>query len=182
MNGDPRTPDVTTAPALAPQARERSDGPSAASTADEVRPVSVRPIEILLIEDNPGDVELTQEALQDAKVRNKLSAVGDGEQALAYLRRQGEYATAARPDLILLDLNLPRKDGREVLAEIKRDPALRRIPVVILTTSQAEQDILRSYDLNANCYVTKPVDLDQFLHVVRSIEDFWLVIVKLPGV
>jgi CheY-like chemotaxis protein len=173
---------VTTAPALAPQARERSDGPSAAVTADEGRPASVRPIEILLIEDNPGDVELTQEALQDAKVRNNLSVVGDGERALAYLRRQGEYATADRPDLILLDLNLPRKDGREVLAEIKRDPALKRIPVVILTISEAEQDIIRSYDLNANCYVTKPLDLDQFLHVVRSIEDFWLVIVKLPGV
>jgi CheY-like chemotaxis protein len=140
----------------------------------------VRPIEILLVEDSPADVDLTREALEDAKVSNNLNVVDDGEQALAYLRREGPYAEQPRPDLILLDLNLPRKDGREVLAEIKDDPDLRRIPVVILTTSEAEQDILRSYDLHANCYVTKPVDLERFITVVRSIEDFWLAIVKLP--
>ncbi|MBI2186133.1 MAG: response regulator [Acidobacteria bacterium] len=142
--------------------------------------VDARPIEILLVEDNPGDVRLTQEALRDAKVRNTLNVVWDGVEALAYLRKNGSYASAARPDLILLDLNLPRKDGREVLADIKSDPALKRIPVVVLTTSQAEQDIIRAYDLHVNCYVTKPVDLDQFVHVVRSIEDFWFAIVKLP--
>jgi two-component system, chemotaxis family, response regulator Rcp1 len=140
----------------------------------------VRPIEILLVEDSPADVDLTREALEDAKVSNNLNVVDDGEQALAYLRREGPYAEQPRTDLILLDLNLPRKDGREVLAEIKDDPDLRRIPVVILTTSEAEQDILRSYDLHANCYVTKPVDLERFITVVRSIEDFWLAIVKLP--
>jgi two-component system, chemotaxis family, response regulator Rcp1 len=139
-----------------------------------------RAVEILLVEDNPGDVRLTLEALKDAKVRNNLSIVGDGEQAMAFLRRQGNYANAPHPDLILLDLNLPRKDGREVLAEIKSDPVLRRIPVVVLTTSQAEEDILRAYNLNANCFVTKPMDLDQFLKVVRAIEDFWLEIVRLP--
>jgi CheY-like chemotaxis protein len=141
----------------------------------------VRPIEILLVEDSPADVDLTREALEDAKVSNNLNVVVDGEQALAYLRREGLYAEQPRPDLVLLDLNLPRKDGREVLAEIKDDPELRRIPVVILTTSEAEQDILKSYELHANCYVTKPVDLDRFITVVRSIEDFWLAIVKLPG-
>jgi chemotaxis family two-component system response regulator Rcp1 len=140
----------------------------------------VRPIEILLVEDSPADVDLTREALEDAKVSNNLNVVDDGEQALAYLRREGPYAEQPRTDLILLDLNLPRKDGRAVLAEIKDDPDLRRIPVVILTTSEAEQDILRSYDLHANCYVTKPVDLERFITVVRSIEDFWLAIVKLP--
>jgi len=139
-----------------------------------------KPIEILLVEDNPGDVRLTVEALKEAKVRNELYVVGDGVAALAFLRREGEYASAPRPDLILLDLNLPKKDGREVLAEIKGDPDLRRIPVVILTVSQAEEDILRSYDLHANCYVTKPVGLDQFLNIVESIEDFWLTIVQLP--
>ena len=138
------------------------------------------PIEILLVEDNPGDVRLTQEALRDAKVRNRLSVAQDGEDALAFLRRTGPYAHAPRPDVILLDLNLPRKDGREVLAEIKGDPDLRRIPVVILTTSEAEEDVLRAYNLNANCYITKPVDLGQFLKVVRSIEDFWLTVVRLP--
>jgi two-component system, chemotaxis family, response regulator Rcp1 len=138
-------------------------------------------IEILLVEDNPGDVRLTVEALREAKVHNRLSIVNDGEEAMAFLRRQGKYADAPRPDLILLDLNLPRKDGREVLAEVKSDPELRSIPVVILTTSQAEQDILRSYELHANCYVTKPVDLEQFMIVVRSIENFWLVVAKLPG-
>ena len=141
----------------------------------------LRPIEILLVEDSPADVDLTREALQEAKVLNNLHVVEDGEQALAYLRREGPYAEVTRPDLILLDLNLPRKDGRQVLEEIKADPSLRRIPVVILTTSEAEQDVLRSYDLHANCYVTKPVDLERFITVVRSIEDFWLAIVKLPA-
>jgi len=141
----------------------------------------MRPVEILLVEDNPGDVRLTIEALRDGKVRNHLNVVTDGVEALLYLRQEGKYAAAARPDLILLDLNLPRKDGREVLAEIKADPHLRSIPVVILTTSQADQDILKSYELNANCYITKPVDLDQFISVVRSIEDFWFTVVTLPG-
>jgi CheY-like chemotaxis protein len=139
-----------------------------------------RPVEILLVEDNPGDVRLTVEALGTAKVRNTLHVVEDGERALAFLHREGSYANSPRPDLILLDLNLPRKDGREVLAEIKQDHDLKRIPVVILTSSAAEQDILQSYNLHANCYITKPVDLDQFLRVVRSIEDFWLMVVKLP--
>ena len=140
-----------------------------------------REIEILLVEDNPGDARLTIEALKEAKVRNKLIHLLDGVEALSFLRRQGKYARVQRPDLILLDLNLPRKDGREVLAEIKSDEQLKRIPVVILTTSQAEEDILRAYNLNANCYVSKPVDLDQFIKVVRTIEDFWLTIVKLPS-
>ncbi len=140
-----------------------------------------RPIEILLVEDNAGDARLTVEILKDAKVRNNLSRVADGVEALEYLRRGGRYSQAPRPDLILLDLNLPRKDGREVLAEIKADDNLRRIPVVVLTTSDAEEDILRAYNLNANCYVTKPVDLDQFLRVVKTIKEFWLTIVKLPA-
>jgi chemotaxis family two-component system response regulator Rcp1 len=140
-----------------------------------------RPIEILLVEDNPGDVRLTIEALKEGKVRNNLSVTKDGVEALAFLRREGVFASAARPDLILLDLNLPRKDGREVLAEIKDDAVLRRIPVVVLTTSKAEEDILRTYDLHANCYITKPVDLDQFIQVVRSIDDFWLSVVRLPS-
>lgn len=139
-----------------------------------------RPVEILLVEDNPGDVRLTREALHDAKVRNNLNVVGDGVEALAFLRRLGKYSAAPRPDLILLDLNLPKKDGREVLEEIKQDGSLRHIPVVILTSSQAEQDILQAYELHANCYVSKPVDLDQFITVVKSIEDFWFTIVKLP--
>jgi two-component system response regulator len=142
--------------------------------------LSAPPIEILLVEDNPGDVELTREALHDSKVHMNLSVVSDGVEALAFLRRQTRYADAPRPDLILLDLNLPRKDGRGVLAEIKADPELRQIPVVILTSSQAEQDILRAYELHANCYVTKPVDLDQFVTIVRSIEQFWFTVVKLP--
>jgi two-component system, chemotaxis family, response regulator Rcp1 len=137
-------------------------------------------VEILIVEDNPGDVRLTVEALKEAKVRNNLSVVTDGVEAMEFLRRKGRFASAVRPDLILLDLNLPRKDGREVLKEIKADPELLRIPVVILTTSQAEQDIVRTYNLHANCYITKPVDLDRFLEVVRSIEEFWLTIVKLP--
>ena len=141
-----------------------------------------QPIEILLIEDNAGDARLAKEALLDAKVANNLSWVADGEEAMAYLRREGQYDKAPRPDLILLDLNLPRKDGREVLSAIKGDDKLKRIPVVILTTSQAEEDILRAYHLNANCYISKPVDLDQFIKVVRTIEDFWLTIVKLPAV
>jgi CheY-like chemotaxis protein len=140
-----------------------------------------RPIEILLVEDNPGDVRLTIEALKEGKVRNRLSVARDGVEALAFLRREGSHVEASRPDLILLDLNLPKKDGREVLAEIKVDPALRRIPVVVLTTSKAEEDILRTYDLHANCYITKPVDLDQFISVVRSIDDFWLSVVRLPS-
>jgi len=140
----------------------------------------VRPAEVLLVEDNPGDARLTLEALKDGKVLNRVSVVPDGVEAMAFLRRQGPYADVPRPNLILLDLNLPKKDGREVLAEIKADPDLKRIPIVILTTSQAEEDIARTYDLHANCYVTKPVDLDKFLEVVRSIEDFWLAFVQLP--
>ena len=141
--------------------------------------ITAVPIEVLLVEDNPGDVRLTREALKDAKVRNTLHVAMDGVEALAFLRRQGKYATVPRPDLILLDLNLPKKNGREVLEEIKQDDALSHIPVVILTTSQAELDIVESYRLHANAYVTKPVDLEQFLKVVGSIEEFWLEIVKL---
>ncbi|MCR4437791.1 MAG: response regulator [bacterium] len=141
---------------------------------------NARPIEILLVEDNPGDVRLTQEAFRENKIRNKLNVVNDGEQALAYLRRQGPYANAARPGLILLDLNLPRVDGREVLAQIKSDPELCHIPVVILTTSQAEEDIVKSYALHANCYISKPVDLQRFLEVVKEVEHFWLSVVNLP--
>jgi CheY-like chemotaxis protein len=137
-------------------------------------------VEILLIEDNPGDVRLTLEALHEGKVKNNLVVAPDGEAALAILRREGAHAEAARPDLILLDLNLPKKDGREVLAEIKADAQLRCIPVVVLTTSKSEEDVLRSYQLNANCYITKPVDLEQFIRVVRAIEDFWLTMVVLP--
>lgn len=142
--------------------------------------VRERPIEILLVEDNPGDVRLTQEALREGKVRNNLSVVGDGVAAMSFLRREGSYGGVPHPDLVLLDLNLPKKDGRAVLEEIKDDAVLRRIPVVILTTSKAEEDVLRSYNLHANCYVTKPVDLEQFMRVVEGIEDFWLCIVKLP--
>jgi chemotaxis family two-component system response regulator Rcp1 len=137
-------------------------------------------IEILLVEDNPADVRLTQEALRESKISNRLHAVGDGEQALRFLRREGEHAESPRPDLVLLDLNLPRLSGREVLAQVKADPALRRIPVVVLTTSEAEEDIVRSYDLHANAYVRKPVDFHQFTDVVRLIEDFWFTLVKLP--
>jgi CheY-like chemotaxis protein len=140
----------------------------------------VKPIEILLVEDNPGDVRLTVEALEEAKVINHLTVLEDGAEALTYLRRQGAYAEAARPHLIILDLNLPKKDGREVLADIKEDDSLKRIPVVVLTTSDDEQDVLKSYNLHANCYVTKPVDLERFIKVVRSIEDFWLGVVVLP--
>ena len=137
-------------------------------------------IEILLVEDNPGDVRLTREALRDGKVQNRLSVVPDGVEAMAFLRREGAYANAPRPDLILLDLNLPRKNGREVLAEVKSDPDLLRIPVIVLTTSGDDQDVLRAYEYHANCYITKPVDLEQFLAVVRSIEQFWFTIVRLP--
>ena len=139
-----------------------------------------RPFEILLVEDNPGDVRLTQETLKDFKALNNLSVAGDGVEAMAFLRREGKYVNASRPDLILLDLNLPRKDGREVLSEIKVDEQLKRIPVVILTTSSAEEDILNTYDHHANCYIKKPVDLDQFSAVVKSIESFWFTTVKLP--
>ena len=142
----------------------------------------VDPIRILLVEDSPGDVRLTIEALKDGKVRNELSVVGDGIEALAFLQREGKYAEASRPDLILLDLNLPKLNGRELLAIIKQDGSLKRIPIVVLTTSEAEADVLRVYDLNANCYITKPVDLDKFITVIKAIEDFWLTIVKLPRI
>lgn len=143
--------------------------------------INEREIQILLVEDNPGDARLTIEAFKQAGVLNCLSHVTDGAEALAFLRRQDKYVGARRPDLILLDLNLPRKDGREVLASIKTDEKLRRIPVVVLTTSEAEEDILKVYNLNANCYVSKPVDLDEFMRVVKCIEDFWLTVVKLPA-
>jgi CheY-like chemotaxis protein len=139
-----------------------------------------RPIEILLVEDSPSDTDLTLEALKDFKVRNNVSVVEDGVQALQFLRREPPFAEAPRPDMIMLDLNLPRKDGREVLAEIKADETLKTIPIVVLTTSHAEQDVLRAYQLNANCYINKPVDFNQFLDVVRSIESFWLFVVTLP--
>jgi two-component system, chemotaxis family, response regulator Rcp1 len=135
---------------------------------------------ILLVEDNPGDVRLTIEALKEGKILNEVSVVEDGVEALDYLHRKGKYSEAPRPDLILLDLNLPKKDGREVLEDIKQDGGLKKIPVVVLTTSAAERDILRAYNLHANCYITKPVDLEQFIRVVQLIEDFWLTIVKLP--
>jgi len=140
-----------------------------------------RAAEFLLVEDNPGDVRLTCEALTESKVKNNLSIVGDGLEAMAFLRREGKYADAPRPDVILLDLNLPKKNGLEVLEEIKADSSLKRIPVVIVTSSEAEQDILKTYDLHVNCYVNKPVDLEQFIKVVQSIETFWLTIVKLPS-
>jgi CheY-like chemotaxis protein len=140
-----------------------------------------RAAEFLLVEDNPGDVRLTCEALTESKVKNNLSIVGDGMEAMAFLHREGKYADAPRPDVILLDLNLPKKNGLEVLAEIKADASLKRIPVVIITSSEAEQDVLRTYDLHVNCYVNKPVDLEQFIKVVQSIETFWLTIVKLPS-
>jgi two-component system, chemotaxis family, response regulator Rcp1 len=138
-------------------------------------------VQILLVEDNPGDVRLTREALKEAKFRNTVTVVGDGVEALAYLHRQGKYSAATRPHMIMLDLNMPRMDGREVLEAIKKDPDLRRIPVVVLTSSEAESDIARAYELHANCYVTKPVDIDHFLQVVKSIEEFWVEIVKLPA-
>jgi two-component system, chemotaxis family, response regulator Rcp1 len=139
-----------------------------------------RPIEILLVEDSPSDAALTIEALKAGKIANRLSHVEDGVEALEFLNRRGKYANAARPDLIMLDLNLPRKDGRDVLAEIKNDPSLKIIPIIVLTTSRADEDILRSYELNANCYITKPVDFTHFIDVVKSIEQFWLTVVTLP--
>ena len=138
-------------------------------------------IDILLVEDNPGDVRLTKEALKEATFRNRIHVVSAGVEAIDFLRRQGAYADAVRPHMILLDLNLPRKDGREVLAEIKADHSLRSIPVVVLTTSEAETDILKAYDLHANCYITKPVEIDEFVTVVKAIEDFWVTIVKVPA-
>jgi chemotaxis family two-component system response regulator Rcp1 len=140
-----------------------------------------QPVQILLVEDNPGDVRLTIEALRENKVHNRLHVVADGEAAMAFLRRAAPYADAPHPDLILLDLNLPKKNGIEVLAEIKSDPDLKRIPVVIMTTSSSEQDILKTYNLHANCYIVKPIDLEQFISVVKSIEGFWVTIVKLPS-
>jgi CheY-like chemotaxis protein len=139
-----------------------------------------KPVEILLVEDNPGDVRLTIEALKEGKIHNLIHAVADGEEAMAFLRRKAPHAGAPRPDLILLDINLPKKNGQEVLADIKSDPDLKRIPVVVLTTSKSEEDILKSYNLHANCFVTKPVDLNKFIEVCKSIEHFWLTIVKLP--
>ena len=145
-----------------------------------MNPTMSNPIEILLVEDNPGDVRLIKEVFKDAKIFNSMQVAYDGEAAMDILRKQGKYKDAANPDLILLDLNLPKKDGREVLREIKNDECLKWIPVVILTTSNAEEDLIETYKMNANCYITKPVDLDQFINVVKSIENFWLSIVKLP--
>ncbi len=142
--------------------------------------LEVRPVEILLVEDNAADVRLTVEALKEGKVRNHLTVAQDGVVAMQVLKREGQYRQARRPDLVLLDLNLPRMDGRELLARIKEDADLKRIPVVVLTTSKAEEDIVRSYNLHANCYITKPVDLERFIQVVRSIDEFWLTVVKLP--
>ena len=143
--------------------------------------IKVKPAEILLVEDNAGDVLLTREALKGSKIANNLHVVRDGEEAMEFLYRRGKYANSLPPDLILLDLNLPRKDGREVLDEIKTDDNLKKIPVVILTTSKSEEDILKSYNLHANCYITKPLDLDKFVSVVHAIEDFWLAVVRLPA-
>lgn len=140
-----------------------------------------RPVEILLVEDNPGDARLAQETLKDSRMLNRMHHVEDGDAALAFLRREGRYADAPRPDLIILDLNLPRRDGREVLEVIKTDHDLRKIPVVVLTISEAEEDVLKSYDLHANCYITKPIDLEQFARVVKSVEGFWFTIVTLPS-
>ncbi|NYB25816.1 MAG: response regulator [Methanobacteriaceae archaeon] len=139
-----------------------------------------RPVEILLVEDNEGDIGLVEEVFEEGRINNNLNITEDGEEAMEFLRKEGEFANSPRPDLILLDLNLPKKDGREVLEEIKEDENLRRIPVVVLTTSKAEKDILKSYDMHANSYITKPVDFDQFIKVIKSIEDFWLEVVKLP--
>ncbi len=145
-----------------------------------VSPTGCSPIEILLVEDNAGDVRLTQEALDEGRICVNLDVVRDGVEALAFLRHQGPYAQAVHPDLVLLDLNMPKKGGLEVLAEMKADPDLRRIPVVILTTSRSDEDALKSYDLHANCYITKPADMGQFIMVVKSVEDFWFTIVRLP--
>jgi CheY-like chemotaxis protein len=140
-----------------------------------------RSIEILLVEDNPADVRLTQEALKEGRVRNSLSVAQDGVEAMAFLRREGAYARAPRPDLVLLDINLPRMNGHEVLAEIKSDPLLKRIPVLVLTTSSADEDIHKAYGLHANCYITKPVGMDQFIRAIESLDDFWLSVATLPG-
>jgi chemotaxis family two-component system response regulator Rcp1 len=139
-----------------------------------------KPVEILLVEDNPGDVRLTKEALKETKLQNKLYVVKDGVEALSFLRKEGDYKFVPRPDLILLDLNLPRMDGRQVLAKIKADESLKRIPIVVMTISQADEDIVRSYDLHANCYIIKPVDINKFIEIVKAISDFWFTIVKLP--
>jgi CheY-like chemotaxis protein len=144
-------------------------------------PTVPEPIEVLLVEDDPGDVLMTQEAFADFKVANRLIVVNNGEDAIAYMRKQGRFADVATPDLVLLDLNLPRRNGREVLRDIKDDPELRRIPVVILTTSDAEEDVLATYLLHANAYVRKPVDFEQFVAAVRAIDDFFITVVKLPG-
>jgi CheY-like chemotaxis protein len=146
----------------------------------DLEPSDARPIDVLLVEDDEGDVLMTREALDEGKILNRLHVAGDGVEALAFLRREGPHANAARPDLVLLDLNLPRVDGRQVLEEIKADDDLRRIPVVVLTTSEAEEDVLRSYDLHANAYVSKPVDFDQFVTVIRQIDDFFISVVRLP--
>ena len=142
---------------------------------------NTRPVEILLVEDNPGDVRLTQEVFKETNLLNRLNVVRDGVDAMAFLRREGQYSSSTRPDIVLLDLNLPRKSGREVLEEVKSDPALRSIPIVVLTTSRAEQDVLGAYQRHANCYITKPVDLEQFIGVIKSIEHFWLTLVELPA-
>jgi CheY-like chemotaxis protein len=144
------------------------------------RDTGPRPAEILLVEDNPGDARLTQEALRESNLQYRIHHVRDGVEALAYLRREGEFGAASIPDLILLDLNMPRKDGREVLAEIKQDRLLSLIPVIVLTTSEAEADIVKSYELHANCYIAKPVDLDHFTRIVHAVENFWLTIATLP--
>jgi len=142
--------------------------------------MNLQPVEILLVEDNPGDVELTLEALDEARLRNRVHVANDGVVAMQFLRREGPHTEAPRPDLVLLDLNMPKKDGREVLREIKNDPDLRRIPVVVLTTSEAEQDVLNAYEHRANAYIVKPVDFEQFFRTIRSLEDFWLTVVRLP--
>jgi two-component system response regulator len=144
-------------------------------------PTRVKPIDILLVEDNPGDVRLTEEALKENNLHLNVHVVGDGVEAMEFLKREGNFSDAPHPDLIFLDLNLPKMDGRELLSKIKEDPDLRRIPVVILTISTAEEDVFKTYDLHANCYITKPVDMDQFIKVVKSVEDFWFAIVKLPS-
>jgi two-component system, chemotaxis family, response regulator Rcp1 len=141
----------------------------------------MKPIEILLVEDNPGDIRLCQEALKESKLINRLNIVMDGEEAMNFVRKAGQYENAPSPDLVLLDLNLPKKDGREVLMEIKSDEKLRRIPVVVMTVSSSDEDILRSYDLHANCYITEPVDFERFIEVVKAIENFWFTIVRLPS-
>ena len=146
-----------------------------------IRGLNGRPVEILLVEDNEGDIGLVEEVFEEGRIHNNLSVAEDGDEAMMFLRKEGQFANATRPDLILLDLNLPGKDGREVLKEVKEDDNLKKIPVVVLTTSKAEEDILKSYDLHANSYITKPVDFDQFINVIKSIESFWLEVVKLPS-